>query len=327
MKHISILVPIGDPILSSVVGPFKIFNWVNGYLTQKGKQPIFDVHLVGITHHTDLYGGAFSIKPDLALQDAPDTDLIIIPALMGNAFEDAKTNAAFNPWIVAQYKRGAEIASLCTGAFLLATTGLVDGKRCATHWFAADEFRKAFPKVNLVPEKIIVDEDGIYSSGGAYSFLNLILYLVEKFAGRETSIACSKMFEIEYNRESQSVFTIFNGQKDHEDGTIKLAQQFIERNFQEKMTVEQLASMFALSRRNLERRFKKATTNTLVEYMHRVKVEAAKKSLETGREHVNEIMYRVGYNDSKTFRDIFKKYTGLSPVEYKNRYRRTGAVA
>ncbi len=323
MKHVSILVPRGDAVLSSIVGPFKVFNYVNSYLTTNGRKPCFDIHLVGLDEHTELYGGLFSVKPDLNISQVNTTDLVIIPAFTTDMTESVKRNEAFIPWIRQQYKMGAEVASLCTGAFILASTGLVDGRKCATHWFFADEFRKAFPKVNLVPEKIIVDEFGLYSSGGAYSILNMVLYMVEKFAGREVAIACSKMFEIEFNRESQSSFTIFNGQKDHEDDAIKQAQHFIENNFEEKITVERLAGMFALSRRNLERRFKKATSNTPVEYMHRVKVEAAKKSLETGREQVSEIMYRVGYNDSKTFRDIFKKYTGLSPVDYKNRYCKT----
>ena len=296
-------------------------------MAEKRKRPIFDVHLVGIGDATDLCDGAFYIKPDTAINKIKKTDLVIIPALNGNVTEVLKKNTAFIPWITEQYKSGAEVASLCTGAFLLAATGLVDGKRCATHWFAADAFRKAYPKVKLVDEKIIVDEDGVYSSGGAYSFLNLILYLVEKFAGREMAISVSKMFEIEFSRECQSFFAIFDGQKDHEDKAIKLVQQFIEHNFRERMSVEQLAKMFALSRRNLERRFKRATSNTIVEYTHRVKVEAAKKSLETGREQVNEIMYKVGYNDSKTFRDVFKKYTGFSPIEYKNKFCRPSAFA
>jgi transcriptional regulator GlxA family with amidase domain len=179
-----------------------------------------------------------------------------------------------------------------------------------------------FPDVNLVSEKIITDEQGIYSSGGANSFLNLILYLIEKYAGREMAVLSSKVFEIEIERETQSPFIIFGGQKDHDDESILRAQAFIENNFQEKISVEQLASMLAISRRNLERRFKKATSNTAAEYMQRVKIEAAKQSLESSRENVNEVMYKVGYNDTKAFRNTFKRITGLSPMEYRNKYNR-----
>jgi transcriptional regulator GlxA family with amidase domain len=132
----------------------------------------------------------------------------------------------------------------------------------------------------------------------------------------------SKYFEIEIDRYDQSSFIIFKGQKDHEDEPIKQAQEFIEKNYHERITVEQLTTMVALSRRNFERRFKKATSNTVVEYMQRVKIEAAKKGLENGRKNVNELMYEVGYNDTKAFRTVFKRTTGLSPIEYRNKYNK-----
>jgi transcriptional regulator GlxA family with amidase domain len=179
-----------------------------------------------------------------------------------------------------------------------------------------------FPEVGLVTEKIITDEQGIYSSGGAFSYLNLILYLIEKYAGRDIAVLSAKVFAIEIDRDSQSPFIIFQGQKEHEDEPIKKAQVFIEKNFQDKITVDQLASMFALGRRNLERRFKKATSNTVVEYIQRVKIEAAKMNLEKLRENVNEVMYNVGYTDPKAFRTTFKRITGLSPIEYRNKYNR-----
>jgi transcriptional regulator GlxA family with amidase domain len=238
---------------------------------------------------------------------------------LSKAIED---NRELIPWITEQYKNGAEVASLCLGAFLLASTGLLNGRKCATHWLASGLFRNMFPQVNLVEDKIIIDENGIYSSGGAYSSLNLILYLIEKYSGKEAALYCSKAFQIDFYRESQSPFMIFMGQKGHEDEPIRKAQEFIESNFQDKITVDQLASMIALSRRNLERRFKKATANTVVEYIQRVKIEAAKKNLETGRKNINEVMYEVGYNDTKAFRTTFKRITGLSPIQYRNKYNR-----
>jgi transcriptional regulator GlxA family with amidase domain len=281
---------------------------------------------VGITNETVLYDGLFIVRPDSLLQDVPKTDLIIIPALQGDIPTSLKMNGAFIPWIAEQYKLGAEVASLCTGAFLLASTGLLKDRKCSTHWLAAEAFKQAFPDVKLQPEKIIIDEMGIYSSGGAFSFLNLMIYLVEKFCGREMAIYCSKVLEIEIERKSQSPFAIFIGQKEHEDEPIRKAQLYIENNVGSKVSVEQLSEMFAISRRNFERRFKKATSNTPVEYLQRVKIEAAKKSLESGRENINEVMYAVGYSDGKAFRTMFKKITGLSPVSYRNKYNRQMAV-
>jgi len=316
MKHISILVPKGA-ILGSIEGPRQVFTEVNKFVNSMGKPALFQVKLVGLDKQTSAAGGRYAIFAEELVKDVRKTDLIIIPALDGDMAKLLKENEEFVPWIQEQYRLGAEVASLCIGAFLLAHTGLLDGRKCATHWIAANDFRRMFPQVNLVEDKIITDESGIYSSGGAFSYLNLILYLIEKYAGRDIAIFCSKAFQIEYARKSQSQFVMFMGQKDHEDEHVKQAQEFIEGNFKEKITVDQLADMLALGRRNLERRFKKATSNTVVEYIQRVKIEAAKMNLESSRENVNEVMYNVGYTDTKAFRSTFKKITGLSPVEYR----------
>ncbi|WP_184547353.1 GlxA family transcriptional regulator [Mucilaginibacter sp. FT3.2] len=321
MKHISILVPKGA-ILGSLEGSRQLLTQVNQFVLSMGKEPVFNVELVGLTKETTISGGCFTVNSNILISDLKKTDLIIIPALDGEITAAIENNKAFLPWITDQYNNGAEVASLCMGAFLLASTGLLKGKSCATHWMAANQFRTMFPDVNLVTEKIITDEQGIYSSGGAFSYLNLILYLIEKFAGRDMAILSSKVFAIEMERTSQSSFIIFQGQKDHSDDPIKKAQEFIEKNYQEKISVEQLASMFALGRRNLERRFKKATANTVAEYIQRVKIEAAKASLETSRDNVNEVMYNVGYTDNKAFRTTFKRITGLSPMDYRNKYQR-----
>jgi transcriptional regulator GlxA family with amidase domain len=292
---------------------------VNDFLQQQGKDPLFKVHLIGLPK-PDSDNGYFRIITDNVTTEVEKTDLIIIPAVHGDVRTWLPANREFFPWINQHYKRGAEVASLCVGAFILAGTGLLNGKKCATHWIAANDFRTMYPEVDLVPDKILTDENGIYSSGGAFSFLNLMLYLIEKYAGRDMAILTSKIFEIEIDRGSQSPFIMFNGQKEHEDDSVKKAQLFIENNYHEKISVDQLASMTALSRRNFERRFRKATSNSVVEYIQRVKIEAAKISLESSRENVNEVMYKVGYSDTKAFRSIFKKITGLSPLEYKNRY-------
>lgn len=322
MKHISILIPRGEAVLSSIVGPYKVFTKVNEFLANMDKRPLFKIQLVGLSHENQLYDGLFTVKPDALLKDIDKTDLVIIPAPSGDMVKSLALNSDFLPWVTKQYKGGAEVASLCVGAFLLASTGLLKGRKCATHWMAAKDFKKMFPDVNLVADKIITDENGIYSSGGAYSFLNLLIYLVEKYAGRDMAILCAKVLEIEFDRGSQSPFIIFEGQKEHDDEPVRVAQQYIEHNFQQKITVDQLALMLAVGRRNLERRFKKATSNTIAEYMQRVKIEAAKMSLESSRENVNEVMYKVGYTDTKAFRTTFRRITGLSPVQYRNKYTR-----
>lgn len=326
MKHISILVPQGA-ILGSLEGSRQLLTQVNHFFSARGEDPLFKVQLIGLSRKILVSGGLFTVHTDLLVEEVKKTDLIIIPAVDGDLEKAIEINKDFIPWIKKQRKNGAEIASLCMGAFILASTGLLKGRKCATHWLAANEFRRMFPEVELVTDKIITDEQGIYSSGGAFSYMNLILHLIEKYAGRDMAILSAKVFAIEIERENQSSFIIFQGQKDHEDEPVKKAQEFIEKNFQEKITIDQLAYTLALGRRNLERRFKKATSNTVAEYMQRVKMEAAKRSFETTRKNINEVMYEVGYADTKAFRSMFKKITGLSPVEYRNKYNRDAIVA
>jgi len=330
MKHVSILVPVGESVLSSIVGSYKIFYNVNKYLIESRQMDhdFFDIDLVGLNESTDLYNGKFTVRPTKTIDQIDKTDLIIVTTIIGDMEKELKANGAFIPWIrERRIKNNAEVASLCTGAFLLAETGLLNGKSCSTHWQAADTFRKMYPRINLLDDKVITEDNGIYSSGGAYSFLNLLLHLVEKYCGREAAIWCSKVFEIDFGRTDQNQFVVFNGQKDHLDEPIKHAQEFIESNFMEKINVEALADRLAISRRNFVRRFKKATSNTPIEYIQRVKIEAAKKSLESSTQNVQEVMYKVGYNDSKAFRAVFKKYTGLSPFDYRNKYNREMAMA
>jgi transcriptional regulator GlxA family with amidase domain len=319
MKHISILVPKGA-ILGSLEGSRQLLTQVNQFITSQGGEPLFKVQLVGLEREAPVSGGTYTIHAHTLLDEVKKTDLVIIPAVDGDITVAIENNKAFIPWLTKQHRQGAEIASLCMGAFILASTGLLNGKRCATHWMAANQFRKMFPEVNLVTEKIITDEHGLYSSGGAFSYLNLILYLIEKYAGRDMTLLSAKVFAIDIERENQSSFIIFQGQKEHDDDAVKKAQNYIEQNFQEKITVDELASMVAVGRRNLERRFKKATSNTVVEYIQRVKIEAAKLNLESTRDNVNDVMFKVGYSDTKAFRTTFKRITGLSPVQYRNKF-------
>lgn len=326
MKRLTILVPEGQGNLSSIVGTYKIFTRANAYWKQTGKKEPFKVELAGLVPEVDFYEGLFTVKPQVSVTDIDKTHLIVIPSLNHSYEQAVRGNQALIDWIAKQYKGGAEIASICTGAFLLASSGVLDGKSCSTHWSAADELQRKFPYIHVQPDKLITDEQGIYTNGGAYSFLNLVLYLIEKYYDRQTAIYCSKVFQVDMDRQSQSAFTIFKGQKSHGDEMVQRAQVYIENNLLEKITVEDLSSRFSVSRRNFDRRFIKATGNTPLEYAQRVKIERAKKAFETTRKTIHEVMYEVGYSDAKAFREVFRKVTGMSPVEYKGKYNREAVV-
>ncbi|PVW16416.1 GlxA family transcriptional regulator [Marixanthomonas spongiae] len=325
MKHVSILVPKGHTSVVNIGGTHQMFSWVNEFFQQTGRDPLFTIQLVGLETETTQSHGLFTVNPEVLIDQVTKTDLIIIPAIHGDFQQNLKNNTEFLPWIVKQYKQGAEVVSLCVASFFLASTGLLDGKSCSTHWQFANEFREQFPKANLMDDRILTEADGIYTSGGAYSFTNLIIYLIEKHAGRDTAVMAAKGFMVDIDRSSQSPFMIFSGQKAHDDAMVLKAQEQIEQHYQDKITVDELCDQLAISRRTFERRFKKATANTVVEYMQRVKVEAAKKELEMGRKTVNEVMYHVGYADPKAFRDVFRKVTAMTPAAYLHKYRKQTA--
>jgi transcriptional regulator GlxA family with amidase domain len=329
MKHLTILVPDGQTNLStvaSIVGAYEIFIRANAFWKDSGKKELFQVELAGISKKADFYNGLFSVKPQVNISAIRKTNLIIVPSLARDYQGAMKGNKQLVEWIEKQYKSGAEVASMCTGTFMLAAAGLLDGKNCSTHWSAANTFRNMFPDVKLQTDQLITDENGIYTNGGAYSFLNLVIYLIEKYYDRHTAIYCAKIFQIEIDRQNQSAFTIFTGQKLHSDEVVKKAQAYIENNLHEKISVEELSSRFAVGRRNFDRRFIKATGNTPVEYSQRVKIESAKKSLETSRKTINEVMYDVGYSDVKAFREVFRKITGMSPLQYRGKYNKEAAA-
>lgn len=326
MKHVSILVP-HEAVLGTIADPRYLFTTVNDFLTAAGQPALFNVQMVGLSKEVKLNGGIFSVHADQLTTEVKKTDLIIIPALGSDLKVSLELNKDFIPWIIEQHKKGAEVASLCIGAFLLASTGLLNGKECSSHWKTANEFRAMFPDVTLVDGRVITEEKGLYSSGGACSYWNLLLYIVEKYTSREIAIMAAKLFALEIDRKSQSPFIMFNGQKKHEDEPIKRAQEFIETNLTEHLSVDDLAVKFAIGRRHFDRRFKKATNNTPAEYIQRVRIEAAKKMLEISKKNVNEVMYEVGYNDTKSFRTVFKKITGLSPIDYRNKYNNEAVVA
>ncbi|MEM9075956.1 MAG: helix-turn-helix domain-containing protein [Bacteroidota bacterium] len=330
MKHISVLVPVGSSIVDTIIAPFNMLRMANSHYKRLHGQTedLFHIDLVGLSKTPVVYQGLFSIQPTATIDEIPKTDIILISPISGNLEQQIENNRDFVYWIKQQrIENGSELASLCKGAFLLAETGLVNGKSCATHWTAHNLFRNRYPEVHLIPEKIICEDNGIYSSGGAYSILNFVLYLIERYFGRETAIWCSKVSEIEYDRLSQNEFIIFSGQKDHTDEAIKEAQLYIEKNYAQKLNVDEIAHRVNLNGRSFLRRFKKATDNTPLEYIHRVKVEAAKKTLESTTKTILEVMYGIGYHDEKAFRSTFKKYSGLSPKAYQKKYNREMAFS
>ena len=316
---ISVFVPEYG-VIEAVTPAFRSFNTANEFLNTFGKPAVFEVEYVGLNAYVPANNGEYTIKAKRLLRDVSATDLLFIPPVFGDTLKGIEVNAEAIPHFKRLYQNGASLASLCIGAFLLAETGLLSGKKCSTHWAHVNEFRERYPDIQVEDGAIITEHDNIYSSGGASSLWNLILYLIEKYSDRETAVMISKYFALDIGRESQSQFAIFRGQRNHHDAAIQQVQDYIEQHYEEKLTVDDLAGLINIGRRTFERRFKEATNNTPNTYIQRVRIEAAKSFFEASKKNVSEIMYDVGYTDTKAFRDIFKKITGLTPIDYRNKF-------
>jgi transcriptional regulator GlxA family with amidase domain len=321
---LSVCVPVFEGCTSlAPIGPMEILlaaGRIHASMTG-AKEPFFSVRLISLGANPVMCANGFPVQCHATIADVERTDLVIVPAFDGDVLSQLAANCACVPWVKRMHDGGADIASICTGAFVLAEAGLLDGRSATTHWMAQDLFRLRYPGVRLVPDQIVVDHGRICTSGGATSFLTLSAYLVEKYCGAETARTVAKIFLIDINKGPQTAYAIFSSQKNHGDSAVREAQELIEGDVTHALGIAELARRVAMSRRNFIRRFKAATGNTPLEYTQRVRIESAKHALETGSESVDAIAGRTGYEDPGSFRAVFKKITGVSPIEYRKRYR------
>ena len=311
-----------------VTGPMDVLNesyeiWraVNG---QNAGWTRFNIELVGLTKQPVRFGDSVTVHPQVSVRHATRPDLILIPSFgpsIGEMLvESIDENRGFLPWIKSCAARGTRVASMCTGSFFLAETGLLDGRSATTHWFFADAFRKRYPKVNLVPDRLIVDEGNLITTGAATAFMDLVMYLIELYCGHEIAVFCSKILLIELGRRTQLPYTIFSTQRFHNDRQILRVQQAIESESNLNLSSVSLAERAGMSRRNFDRRFRNATGETPSSYIQKFRVEKAKRLLETTNDTVQEIIAKVGYQDRRSFRRLFSEHTALSPTSYRVKY-------
>lgn len=288
---------------------------------QKNDQPApFTITLV----HTPEMAHVANAFPDYASQSTTAEgifNLVLVPAFTTDDIRGALIqNQAYLPWLQQQYRNGAEMASFCTGAFLLGASGLLDGKIATTHVDACKEFSNAFPAVNLLSDKTVTHDTGIYTSGGATSTFHLLLHLLEVHCGIEIAVRTAKIFAIDMGRDRQSYFSTFQPTRNHHDDLVASAQQRIETSYQDVGTIEEMIKDIPSSRRNIVRRFKQVTGVTPIEYLQFTRIEAAKKLLEQTGQQMAEVIYNSGYNDPKAFRKVFRKTVGMTPSEYREKF-------
>ena len=316
------LLVFDEAIPSSITGVIELLKGANSYLQRKGLPPSFNLILAG-----EDTGNKYHVlyKEEIKfvrLSSAVAPKLIIIPSFsVGNTDILAKYKRTIS-WLRSMKNKGSEIASLCVGCYFLAESDMLKGKEVTSHWAVAEDMQSRYPELKMRSDLLITDEDGLYTSGGAFSSLKLIVYLIEKFCGREIALWISKMYSIDMEGASQAHFAIFKGQHQHKDDEILNAQQFIEINYAENISLSAVSEMVNLGNRSFIRRFKAATGNTPMEYLQRVRMESAKKAIEMDKLDLTEIVHQTGYKDMKTFRSTFKRFTGLAPLQYKKKFAR-----
>ncbi len=321
MKKVTILAPY-NTMATTIFGPMDVFNQAGrlwNRVTKSPPTPFFDVTVASEDGKPIRSVNNINIQPHCGIRDIEQTDLIIISSATYIQKILDKTPELV-PWIRHHYDQGAHVASICTGVFLLSETGLLDGKSATLHWGFVDMFRKRYPQVKLRQDRMFLDHGRLYCSAGVSAGLDLSLYLVEKFCGREAAVESAKTMVLDMGRVSQSPYQHVSFPKDHGDRLVVKAQEWIEQHQSEAIDYEWLAQKLRMSRRSLERRFKQSVGVTPLGYLQTLRVEKAKQLLEEGTQTFSEITYQVGYEDIPFFRKIFVRLTGLRPNEYQRRF-------
>lgn len=307
---------------TTLLGPMDILNQAGrlwSRLSGSPQTPYFDVRIASADGEPIQCINRVLVQPHCGIEEVERSDLVVI-ASATYIQEILEKSPGLIPWIRRQYEQGAHVASICTGVFLLAEAGLLDGKSATLHWGFAALFRRKYPQVKLVQDNMFIDQGRLYCSAGVNAGLDLSLYLVEKLCGREAAVQCAKTMILDLGRSMQTPYACFLFSKDHGDPVVIRAQTWIEQHHTEALDYEHLARSCGVSRRSLERRFKQATGETPLGYLQQARVEAAKHLLEEGTLSFDEITYQVGYEDVSFFRKVFIRLTGLRPKEYQQRF-------
>jgi transcriptional regulator GlxA family with amidase domain len=290
------------------------------FLTGKKQAPQFKVTTASVDGRAVVCDGAIKVIPEFALQDIRKTDLIFIPTTGLNIDNLGELYGPVLPWLRRWHKRGAAIASVCSGVGLVAATGMLDGKRATTHWGLAETFRRKYPKVKWMPELMVTEDQGFYCGGGVHAALDLTLYLVEKYCGHDLALQSAKAMLIETPRAWQAGFAIVPLKTEHNDNAISGAQEWLHENFHRNFLLEATARRVGMSLRNFVRRFKQATGDSPLIYLQKLRIAAAKRLLESDHRTMQEIGGAVGYQDVAFFRQVFQRHTGVSPSAYRERF-------
>ncbi|WP_123592501.1 GlxA family transcriptional regulator [Salinisphaera orenii] len=316
-----VLVEGGMP--STAVAPVEIFDSAGRLWNQmrgKSPQPYFRVRTASQDGRPVRTGVCLSLTPSCALQEIDAADLIIVSAIGADIDTACPANRTIYPWLRRWHQSGSLIAGVCAGVALVAEAGLLDGRPATTHWGVADACRRRYPDVQWHPERFLTESGNVLCSGGVYASVDLSLYLVEKFCGHRVAMETARALLLETPRTWQFGYAAEPPLSLHEDNRILRVQEWLLRHFDEPVRVDALAARAAMTSRTLTRRFKMATGETPMSYLHQVRVNAARHMLENDALTIQHVSRAVGYEDLAFFRRIFKRYAGLSPQLYRERF-------
>lgn len=308
---------------STVVGPTEVFAYTGtmwNYLTGSQFEPQFNVVVASIDGEPVSTRTGLRLQVDTAIQQVEDADIVLITSC-GEAIEHSlQVSAPLIPWLQQQHQRGVIIGSVCTGIALLAAANLLEGKRATTHWGMMESIRRCFPAVHMEPDQLYIEQGNIITAGGGYAGNDLALYLVEKVCGRTLARQCANALLLDTGRESQLPYAGIMHHRMHNDDRIQVIQQWLDQHFDQEINLDLLAQQHGMSSRNFKRRFTDASGETPLNYLQKLRVEAAKRILETSAQQVEQVSERVGYRDVNHFRRLFKRYAGETPARYRRQF-------
>ncbi len=322
MKKVSILI-MEQSLPSGIAGLLDIFKMAGACWDKStgfGLKKLFDVEIVSDDGKPIHFSDSFIFKPDNAVDDAKECDLIMVPSSGYSPDTLCGYSDKIIQWLREHHKKGTLIASGCTGAFVLAEAGILNGRVATTHWGYSDLFIERFPDVHLSPDKMITEDGNLFCSGGGSAGIDLCLHILERYCGQSVANRCAKILLLERGRDNQKQFSIFHKKKAHNDSDIIKAQNWIEQYYDNNFQIDDLSSHVGMSIRNFKRRFKNATGDSPLVYIQKLRIEAAKKILESKTSGIEEIANHVGYDDVGFFRKLFLRYAGVSPSVYRRKF-------
>ena len=304
-----------------ITGVWDILSLANNFNDKnKNNSSYFTLSLIAESNLPINTFGGLTFTPHKNIKTKEVFDIIYIPGFMGEVDETIALNNKLIHWISKLDSNKTIITAACNGNFLLASSGKLENKTATTHWSLVNKMRRDYDKIKLCPEKIIADNGNIISAAGVTSYFNLALHLIQRFIGPEISLACAKVFLVDSGRKIQTPYQMFEFSKSHGDNLIKKTQDWIENNYKEDITIAKLETVANCSGKTLTRRFQKVIGLSPLAYIQKMRIETAKRLLESKDMTFNEITWEVGYNDSSSFHKAFKLGTGLTPNEYRLKF-------